>query len=62
MIPLPPMPLARDFEDGQDYTRPCYYDALAAWKAVCLAIVASNATIHPDELPRCNLPEGHGKL
>ena len=41
VITLPPMPVARDFEDGLGGTKSCYHDALAAWKVVCLAIVTA---------------------
>jgi hypothetical protein len=36
---LPPQPDPGDYIDDNGNTRMCYYDALTAWKAVCLAII-----------------------
>ena len=42
---LPPQPDPSDYEAPSGYTQPCYYDALKAWKDVCLAIIAADVEI-----------------
>ena len=36
---LPKQPDPSDFINLDDWLRPAYHDALAAWKVVCLAII-----------------------
>lgn len=52
VIQLPPEPNANDFRDHSGYVDICYYDALRAWKEVCLAIVkAQQSSSEPVDAP-----------